>query len=152
MKLSAHFELHEFTNSITATRYGIKNEPSPQVLENLRMVAYYLEHIRNTLGEFAITINSGYRCLELNRKIGSSSTSAHVAGHAVDFTCKHFGTPKEIAQKLMAAGYKFDQLIVEGDDGKGGGWVHISFDPRFRGESLTATFKNGKAVYTKGIQ
>jgi putative chitinase len=146
MKLSENFSLDEFTFSETATRNGIKNVPSPEIIENLKTVAKQLESIRNTLGERPIRISSGYRCLALNSLIGSSPSSAHVSGYAVDFTCPLYGTPLEVAKKLLVAGYKFDQIINEGN------WVHISFDPRMRGDVLTARFVGGKANYTKGIK
>jgi putative chitinase len=100
------------------------------------------------LGNNSIRISSGYRCLDLNRAIGSSDLSAHVLGYAVDFTCPTFGTPKEVANKIAESPIKFDQLIYEGGNG---GWIHLSIDPRNRRELLTATFKGGKAFYTVGI-
>lgn len=146
MRLSTHFTLEEFCFSQTATRLGIKNVPDDKTITNLKAVAKQLEFIRNTLGELPIRISSGYRCLALNRAIGSGDSSAHVLGWAVDFTCASFGTPTEVAKKILEAGYKFDQLIDEGT------WVHISFDPKMRGDVLTAKFVAGKAMYTKGLK
>ena len=145
MKLSMNFALDEFTASQTATRQGIKNTPSTAVVENLRMLAATLEQVRSLLGNHSIRISSGYRCLALNRAIGSGDTSAHVLGYAVDFTCPGFGTPKEVANKIAESPIKFDQLIYEGT------WVHLSIDPRNRREVLTAHFGKGKTSYTKGI-
>jgi hypothetical protein len=145
MQLSEHFNLNEFTISQTATRKGIDNTPSAPVIERLRMLAATLERVRGLLGNSPIRISSAYRCKELNRAIGSGDSSAHVLGYAVDFTCPIFGTPKEVAQEIAASSIKFDQLIYEGT------WIHLSIDPRNRRELLTATFKNGKASYTKGI-
>ena len=145
MKLSEHFSLDEFTASETATRKGIDNTPPPAVTERLRMLAATLEQVRTLLGNNSIRISSGYRCLELNRAIGSGDLSAHVLGYAVDFTCPKFGTPKEVAKKIAESPIRFDQLIYEGT------WIHLSVDPRNRREVLTATFKNGKASYSKGI-
>ncbi len=148
MKLTDHFSLNEFTASQTATRYGINNTPSQVATERLRMLATTLEQVRSLLGNNSIRISSGYRCLDLNRAIGSSDLSAHVLGYAVDFTCPAFGTPKEVANKIAESPIKFDQLIYEGGNG---GWIHLSIDPRNRRELLTATFKGGKAFYTVGI-
>lgn len=145
MQLSEHFNLNEFTISQTATRKGIDNTPSAPVIERLRMLAATLERVRGLLGNSPIRISSAYRCKELNRAIGSGDSSAHLLGYAVDFTCPIFGTPKEVAQEIAASSIKFDQLIYEGT------WIHLSIDPRNRRELLTATFKNGKANYTKGI-
>jgi len=145
MQLSEHFNLNEFTISQTATRKGIDNTPSAPVIERLRMLAATLERVRGLLGNSPIRISSAYRCKELNRAIGSGDSSAHLLGYAVDFTCPIFGTPKEVAQEIAASSIKFDQLIYEGT------WIHLSIDQRNRRELLTATFKNGKASYTKGI-
>jgi hypothetical protein len=145
MKLSEHFNLNEFTISQTATRKGIDNTPPEPVIERLRMLAATLERVRGLLGNSPIRISSGYRSKELNRAIGSSDNSAHVLGYAVDFTCPIFGTPKEVANEIAKSAIKFDQIIYEGT------WIHLSVDPRNRREVLTATFKNGKAYYSKGI-
>jgi len=42
---------------------------------------------------------------------------------------------------VKGSGIAFDQLIEEGS------WVHASFDPRLRGQVLTATFKDGTPSY-----
>ena len=145
MKLSEHFSLDELTASETALRKGIDNTPPPVITEKLRMLAATLEQVRSLLGNNSIRISSGYRCLELNRAIGSGDLSAHVLGYAVDFTCPKFGTPKEVANKIAESPIKFDQLIYEGT------WIHLSIDPRNRREVLTAHFGKGKTTYTKGI-
>jgi len=146
MKLSENFSLDEFTTSQTATRQGIDNVPNETAIENLRMLASMLEQVRELLGGNAIRISSGYRCLLLNRAIGSSDTSAHVRGYAADFTCPNFGTPIQVAKKIAESNLKFDQLIYEGT------WIHISCDPKNRRQLLTAKFKGGKAFYTTGIE
>jgi len=145
MQLSKNFKLNEFTASQTATRKGIDNTPAAPIIERLRMLANTLEQVRTLLGDNSIRISSGYRCLALNRAIGSGDSSAHVQGYAVDFTCPNFGTPKEVANKIAQSDIKYDQIIYEGT------WIHLSVDPRNRRDVLTANFKGGKATYTKGI-
>jgi hypothetical protein len=143
--LSEHFSLDEFTASQEATRHGINNKPSDKVVENLRMLAALLEQVRELLGGGAIRISSGYRCLALNRHIGSNDTSAHVRGWAADFTCPSFGSPIAVAKKIAESNLKFDQLIYEGT------WIHISCDPQNRRQLLTARFEHGHTYYTTGI-
>ena len=143
--LSDHFSQDELTASQTATRQGIKNTPSPAVVENLRMLAALLEQVRTLLGDRSIHISSGYRSLALNRYIGSHDLSAHVRGYAADFTCPAFGTPIEVAKEIAESNLKFDQLIYEGT------WIHISCDPQNRRQLLTARFKDGHTYYTTGI-
>ena len=145
MILSEHFNLDEFTASQEATRHSINNTPSSAVVENLRMLATLLEQVRELLGGNSIRISSGFRCLSLNRHIGSNDTSAHVHGYAADFTCPAFGAPIAVAKKIAESNLKFDQLIYEQN------WIHISCDPKNRRQLLTARFVNGKAHYTTGI-
>jgi hypothetical protein len=48
-------------------------------------------------------ISSGYRCLALNRAIGSSDTSDHIKAMAADFRAPAFGSPLEVSKALLAA-------------------------------------------------
>lgn len=143
VKLSEHFSLAEFTNSQTATRRGIDNEPTGLVLDNLRHTAAQMEKVRALLGH-PIIISSGYRCPELNAAIGGSQTSQHMSGEAADFVSPWFGSPLEICLRLEKSPLAFDQLIYEGT------WVHISFlAPRVaRRQLLTWKPRDG---YTNGI-
>ena len=143
--LSTNFSLDEFTASQEATRHDIANKPNEKAVENLRMLAALLEQVRKLLGSHSIHISSGYRSIALNRHIGSNDTSAHIRGHAADFTCPSFGTPLAVAKEIAESNLKFDQLIYEGT------WVHISCDPQNRRQLLTARFKGGKTFYTTGI-
>lgn len=157
----AEFTLRELTRSDTAKRLGIDNVPTGQVLENLKTTAWHLRDVRELLAKPAehttftrepwetdwdlktynpIYVSSGYRSPELNKHIpGSSNTSAHTLGYAADIKCPGFGTPYEVVAKIAASPLmnEVDQLIYEY-----GSWVHISWDPRKRGQVLTID-KNG---------
>lgn len=147
-RLSAHFTLDEFLASSTALRKGLSNAPDAKSLQALRTcTAPGMERIRSCLG-VPIFITSGYRSPAVNRAVGGSSTSQHTRGEAVDFKAPAFGTPLEIARKLVACRDQigFDQLIQEG------AWVHISFVPSApRGQVLTAHFDGGRVSYTHGL-
>ena len=140
MKLTPHFTLEEFI----VTSKPLDNTPSKEMVEVLRTTAFYMERVRELLGNVAIKVNSAYRSQAVNKAVGGSKASAHTLGYAVDFTA-YGHTPLTIANTLAKSDLKFDQLIYEGT------WVHISFDPKMRREILTAKFKNGKATYLKGI-
>ena len=131
MKLSAHFDLAEFTASQTAARLGIRNTPSAAELAELQRTAEMMERVRSILGNRVITITSGFRGRELNDHpaIRGSKTSAHVWGGAVDFICPGFGPPLEICRELATYGeaLAFDQLIHEFAS-----WVHIGRAPAGR--------------------
>ena len=149
MNLSPNFTLEEFTHSQHAVRAGIPNTASPEIRTNLSRLAWLLEDVRVRLGDKPIVISSGYRCAKLNTLIGSVSTSQHVKGLAVDFTCPAYGSPRHICLDLIASGLRFDQLICEGS------WVHISLAEPFaplRNEVLTAVFATGrKTQYVRGL-
>lgn len=131
MQLTPHFHLSEFTVSQTAVRRRIDNEPPAQVIAQLADTAEKMEQVRHLLGDKPIIVTSGYRSPKVNKAVGGSRTSAHLTGHAVDFICPGYGRPIDICHKLVSSLVRFDQLIEEGN------WVHISFDPRMRGEVLT---------------
>jgi zinc D-Ala-D-Ala carboxypeptidase len=130
--LSEHFSLDELTASQTAVRRGIDNGPTPAVLGNLRTVAGQMERVRDLLGGRPVNVSSGYRSPALNKAVGGAAGSAHVTGWAVDFTCRSFGSPLEVARAIAASDLQYDQLIHEY-----GRWVHISFAPALRQMDLT---------------
>ncbi len=119
MKLSKNFSLAE----LCATSTGVKNVPTQDVTDNLtNLVKNVLQPLRDLYGK-PITVNSGYRCEALNKRVGGARTSQHMTGQAVDITT---GT-KEGNRKLFAIleGMEFDQLIDEKDMS----WIHVSFKP-----------------------
>ena len=119
MKLSDHFSLEELTVSEIGKRFNIDNTPNESVIANLKRLAQLLEEVRLLLNK-PIRINSAYRCLELNSKIGSKSNSQHTIGCAADITVNGM-TPDDIVKTVMNSNIKYDQLIREYDS-----WVHIS--------------------------
>lgn len=132
-RLSRNFKLSEFTASDTAKRFGLDNSAPPEILAHLFITAAGMERVREALGGKPIIVTSGYRSPEVNAKVGSKPGSAHCQGWAVDFKCPSVGKPADIVRILKHAadgdGLEFDQLINEYD-----AWVHISFDPRARGQ------------------
>lgn len=132
MQMSENFTLAEMTVSANAVRLGLDNSPPPDIIARLKAVAQQLERVRELLGGKPIRITSCYRSPAVNRAAGGAKASAHLEGWAVDFVCPEFGTPLQIAERLARSSISFDQLIHEH-----GVWVHISFDPRRRGELLT---------------
>lgn len=127
MQITKHFTLEELTRSDTAVRFGIDNEPGSEETENLvRVCDMILEPVRHRY-DTPILPSSGYRCLELNRKIGSSDKSQHTKGQAVDFEVK--GVPNmEVASWIMD-NLDYDQLILEfyKEGQPNSGWIHCSY-------------------------
>ena len=158
MKLSPHFSLAEMTKSATGESKGLKNEPNATELVNIRYTAGCAELVRSILGNVPISITSCFRSDAVNKAVGGSATSAHRYGLAIDMTASKYGTPYEIANKLVASKLVFDQIIVEFPDANnnGGAWLHIGFaNPANRAsvrkQCLTATKLNRKTTYRQGF-
>lgn len=118
-----YFTIKELTKSSTAEAKGIDNTPTPEVERNLTaLVDNILDGVREIYGK-PITVNSGYRCPELNKAVGGSATSDHVKGFAADIT----GGSKEENERLfniIKQNFHFSQLIDE----KNFSWVHVSYN------------------------
>jgi hypothetical protein len=141
MMLSPNFSLTEFTDSQTAARLGIDNDPPIELIPVLKATARCMEDVRDLLGGKPVLVSSAYRSPELNAAIGGSKNSQHMSGEAVDFTCPKFGTPEQIVKHIHASPLLWDQLILEF-----GRWVHISFSARNRRQTLIID-KNGTRAF-----
>lgn len=127
MKLSQHFTISEMTKSQTAERKRIDNVPNLEEVESLKSLCVnVLEKIRSHFGK-PVTINSGFRCIKLNKAIGGSKTSQHVKGEAADIEIS--GVDNLILAKWIKENLQFDQLICEfyTPGVPDSGWVHVSW-------------------------
>ena len=137
------------TNSATALRLNILNEPSEYHVKNLKALCVnVLEPLREYYEERPIIISSGFRSPSLCLKLGSSHTSQHCKGEAIDFSIPSFDN-KNVASHIKN-NFDFDQLILEYyEDGiADSGWIHVSYksDGTNRKESLTKN-KSGYKVW-----
>jgi hypothetical protein len=145
-QLSPHFTVEEFSQSQTAARLGINNDIPLELYAPAKRTAEGLEQVRLLLRANPIHISSGYRCIDLNRAVGSKDTSQHVKAEAVDFTCPTFGSVDKIVKAIVSSDIKYDQVIREFDK-HGGGWIHISFSDKPRKQALIID-QDGTRVYT----
>jgi zinc D-Ala-D-Ala carboxypeptidase len=150
--LSANFTIAEFERSQTAIRNGISNRMTATETKNARRLAQQvLQPIRDQFGITVIT--SGYRSPEVNRRVGGSRNSQHIAGQAADIRVP--GMSNYDLAVWIRANLDYDQLILEAyNPGEvNSGWVHVSYvSPEAnRKENLTATFHSGHATYHIGL-
>ena len=123
--MAKYFTLKELVYSITARKYGIDNTPPEEVKKNLEELIECLDGLRKAWGS-ALIVSSGYRCEELNEKVGGAKTSGHKYGWAVDLVpannkkIKFFEFSKEYFKDKA-----FDELILE-TNSNGGVWIHFS--------------------------
>lgn len=138
LRLTPHFTVAEFERSATATRLGIDNTVPSQYIPALEQLC---KTILEPLREFAqqpIIIGSGYRCPQLNVKVGGVYASQHTLGEAADIHVplndysdwddnkRH--TNMELAKQwfdYLEHHTDFDQLIMETSNGRDY-WIHVS--------------------------
>jgi zinc D-Ala-D-Ala carboxypeptidase len=128
MQLSPNFTLAELTKSQTATRLGMNNTPTPEVITNLRALCInVLEPIRAHF-KAPVIISSGYRCKALNNAVGGSKTSQHMTGKAADIEV--YGKSNWDVLDFIEKNLVFDQLIQEfmKVNNPTTGWVHVSYN------------------------
>ena len=121
----SYFTIKELTNSSTAERLGINNEPNDEVRLKLSdFINNCLDPLRDACG-FPITVSSGYRCKALNKAVKGVPTSQHVKGEAADLVGKNNAQTRLIFEKAKELN-NHDQLLYE-KNSKGFIWVHISW-------------------------
>jgi zinc D-Ala-D-Ala carboxypeptidase len=148
MKLAPNFTFEEFIRSDTASREGIDNTPNTKELIQLVYLAKVMQEVR-ALFNRPVHVTSGFRCVELNRAIGSFDASKHVQGRACDFCVSGFHI-RDAFGILKASNIGYSKLILEFPD-SGTGWIHLEINefgalsqPKF----VLAEKVNGKTVYS----
>jgi len=121
--ISKYITYQEATTSQTAVRKGIKNDPGDNELLAMQLLGIRVFDVIREHFKTPLRVSSFYRSPELNSAIGGSSrTSQHVKGQAIDIQ----GTGK-VTNKMIFDYIKenldFDQLINEYNYS----WVHVSY-------------------------
>ena len=124
MRLTRNFTREEMIASTTAERLGIDNTPNFETMQNILITATWLQQLRDHLckkysRDVIVVVNSGYRCEELNKRVGGSRKSAHKNGLAADIIAVGL-TPYELMCDIVDFTQNWDQAILEF-----GRWVHI---------------------------
>lgn len=136
MKLSKHFTLEELTVT-THKELKERNRISAiSFLSDIEALAFFAEQVRAFIG-VPMIISSGYRCEELNQKVGGAKNSQHLFFRAIDFVPKGMGID-ECFEKIKSSQLVYHQLIKEfsGD----AVWIHVGMG--WERENLI--YKNGK--------
>ncbi len=152
IRLSKNFSLNEFTKSQTALRLGIDNIPNKTQITSLTTLCdNVIQPVRDHFG--ITTINSGFRGMILNRRVGSTNRSQHCKGEAGDIEVP--GVANYKLAKWIEDNLDYDQLILEfyTPGIPDSGWVHVSYRSAElnRNSSLTAAREHGKTVYKLGL-
>ncbi len=129
-----HFTFFELEFSATAINNGIKNAPTSEIEDNLRVLTdKLLDPIREKWGG-PIVIGSGFRNTKTNKLVGGVKNSQHLTGCAADLQVGSKAENRKLFDMIRSMG-GFDQLINEHDFS----WVHVSYNPngKQRGQVLT---------------
>lgn len=123
MQTKSYFTIDELCKSNKADLYKINNTPDEEIKKHLNTLIEFLNPLRESWGS-GIRINSGYRCPELNQKVGSGKTSAHLIGYAVDMYPMNndFEKFKTFIQDYLKD-KRFDQCIIEKSENSQ--WIHL---------------------------
>lgn len=122
---SEFFTLRELTNSSTASRNHIDNTPSAEIIQNLQYgVDMILDPLRRLYGK-PIIITSGYRCTELNKKVGGVANSWHTQGNAADIHVSSLAEASKIFSNLQKIP-SVDTALFE--HSKNGQWLHVQWN------------------------
>ena len=111
MKLTENFSLYEFK---CRDGSGVPEE----LMENVKELAENLQVLREYIQK-PITVISGYRSPEYNKKIGGARRSQHMLAKAGDLIVKDM-TPDEVKAAIV-------HLIKEGKMKKGGVGLYTHF-------------------------
>ena len=129
-KISKNFTLEEMYSSASAKKYNINNTPSADIQRNIvKLVSEVLQPIRDAWGD-SIIVSSGYRCPELNKKVGGATNSDHRFGSAADIHTKSDTVADnkklfDLICKMAKEGkIKCRQIIDEYNYN----WVHVSIN------------------------
>lgn len=145
IKASNNFTVNELLHSDTAVAKGVENFPSIQDFKNLMNAVEHLwQPVRELLGH-PVSVTSAYRNPTVNKLVGSSGSSAHLVGYAMDFRCPMFGNTSDVVKfltkELPKRGIKFDQLILEYRNSPNS-WVHLAWKNQ-RGQQRSQVFNIG---------
>jgi hypothetical protein len=132
-----NFQWYEVFKSPTADRYKITNIPTEndfvktklteeQIINNLKNVVTKIAQPARNYFNKPLVINSGYRNLLTNKKVGGSSNSQHMRGEALDIEIP--GVSNYELANWIADNCEFDQVILEfyTPGNPSSGWVHAS--------------------------
>lgn len=124
IKAPDYFSFYELIHTDT----GLNNVP--QYLSDVRTLALcsrVLNYIRHEVG-FPISINSGYRSPDVNRKVGGVSNSNHLFGRAFDIRPSHKDNKRYQDLLHFVQATPFADYLEEIIPYRKEGFVHISIN------------------------
>lgn len=121
-QITENFSFYELTNTSHTVLLERNREYAEKLKDNLNILGILLQDIRDIIGK-PMTISSGVRCPELNKKVGGTADSRHQRGLAADIQVSGMRAA-EVFDAIRGAKLPLLQkAIIEGVKGKE--WVHV---------------------------
>ncbi len=121
--MGRYFSIAEMCASDTARACGVDNTPPPAAKVKLDvLIGRLLDPVREAWGK-PIRVTSGFRSPVLNKAVGGSPASQHLAGEAADITAGSPAENRRLFALIRDDGFEFDQLIDE----RNYIWLHVSY-------------------------
>jgi hypothetical protein len=127
MKISDHITYAEAIHSTTAKRKQIDNTPNQTQVDAMKLLAEKIfEPLREWVGG-PIKVNSFFRSVALNEKIGGVASSQHCKGQAIDIDDVYGYKTNAEMYYWIQQNLDFDQMIWEFGTDMQPNWIHISY-------------------------
>jgi len=145
--LSKYLSHAQATASATAKANGLSNEPSAEHLENIKALATNVyDRLVDKFG--TLRIESVYRSVIVNAKVGGSTNSQHTKGQAIDIKSGNAAHTNADVFNYIVQHLPFDQVIWEFGTSTQPQWIHVSYNRAGNRKKITvATKENGKIIY-----
>lgn len=144
---SKYFTFEELTNTSHSSLLDDNREKAKKYINAGKRLSKLLESIRELLGSKPITVSSGFRSHELNKKVGGSATSGHTRFECADIVPQ--GDIGEVFNFIMHNKDKLPDLrkaIIERVGTKK--WIHVQVKMDANSKQEFYATSDGKS-YTK---
>jgi hypothetical protein len=154
MQISEHISYREATESETADKLGVKNDPPDEILEVMKVTAAKMFEPLRRFWKCMIAITSFYRSPEVNaalskdKTVKASKNSQHMSGEAMDIDAQVYGniSNRQVFEYLRDNTI-FDQLIWERGDDNEPDWVHVSYKQGANRMQVRRSYVSGSRIY-----
>ena len=130
IEVSKYVSYNEVIRSNTAIKRGIPNIPSNAQLSRIRVLAKKVFDPLRTWCGGRVKINSVFRSLKLNKRIGGVKSSQHRANRGAAMDIDDIYNHKTNTEMFLYIkdNLIFDQIIAEFPENGNPRWVHVSYN------------------------
>ena len=144
MQLTPHFTFDELTRTNHSDLLKQNQEAAKKEMGRLYYLAGFAEAIRDIIGQ-PMVITSGYRCEELNKRVGGAVYSTHKLFEAIDFVPNNISI-EDAFIAIMYSNLEYGKLILEKT--KTSKWIHASLG----GNRDNLVYKDGRYITVHSIR